>query len=189
MSTKNNNLKQRQKLNGFESNYTRQKNPYAKAELKQRFGKNRSPDFLAQFLIKIYAEKGVGWDQLNNYISLHLRDVVARDPTRSSKDLGTARGNIMKELERGTMTWKNFVGKLRLIRIRDIDFQLTLTDDRGETTVHRASYLDSTIPLAVDRGIDELLKIHDELEKMDETYGDDDNADAETEDPSEGFFD
>lgn len=189
MSTKNNNLKQRQKINGFESNYTRQKNPYAKAELKQRFGKNRSPDFLAQFLIKIYAEKGVGWDQLNNYISLHLRDVVARDPTRSSKDLGTARGNIMKELERGTMTWKNFVGKLRLIRIRDIDFQLTLTDDRGETTVHRASYLDSTIPLAVDRGIDELLKIHDELEKMDETYGDDDNAEEEMKDPSEGFFD
>jgi len=47
------------------------------------------------------------------------------------KERSSARGNLKKELDRDTMTWKVFLRGLEIIGAKKLKIQLTLTDSNG----------------------------------------------------------
>ncbi|MEY6748620.1 hypothetical protein AB9A94_14590 [Escherichia coli] len=104
-------------------------------------------DFLTEFLLQIYTERGIGANQLNSYITRHMRDVKKRHPDKTNKDISSIRGNVIKELNRGSMPFRNFMNKLRLIRAREVTFTISITDSVGYTTTHTKRYFDATIPV------------------------------------------
>lgn len=111
-------------------------------------------DFLTQLLLQIFIERGVGAQQLNQYISQYMRSSRIRAPYKTNKDITSIRGNIVKELNRGSMPFRNFMSKLRLIRIMEMEFTVTLTDSRGYKTVHTKTCRDSTVRPEEDNELD-----------------------------------
>ena len=87
-------------------------------------------DFLTEFLLQI-----------------STRDVKKRHPDKTNKDISSIRGNVIKELNRGSMPFRNFMNKLRLIRAREVTFTISITDSVGYTTTHTKRYFDATIPV------------------------------------------
>lgn len=87
-----------------------------------------SDSILASFFKEI--RRGISFQTYARNIEMYLNtrsDLIQRIKERSS-----ARGNLKKELDRETMTWKVFLRGLEIIGARKLKIQLTLTDSQGQ---------------------------------------------------------
>lgn len=89
---------------------------------------SNSESILASFFKDI--RSGISFQTYARNIEMYLNtrsDLIHRIKERSS-----ARGNLKKELDRDTMTWKVFLRGLEIIGARKLKIQLTLTDSQGK---------------------------------------------------------
>jgi hypothetical protein len=57
------------------------------------------------------------------------------------KERSSARGNLKKELDRETMTWKVFLRGLEIIGARKLKIHLTLTDSQGQDKTYEKTVI------------------------------------------------
>ncbi len=72
------------------------------------------------------------------------------------KERSSERGNIIKELERGDMTWRGFHKHIRFLKIKRLHIRLTLTDHNEISTIHEYGATISSI----NEDIEALSEVH-----------------------------
>ncbi len=89
---------------------------------------SNSDSILASFFRDI--RRGISFQTYARNIEMYLNTRV--DLMHRIKERSSARGNLKKELDRDTMTWKVFLRGLEIIGARKLKIQLTLTDSQGQ---------------------------------------------------------
>lgn len=89
---------------------------------------SNSDSILASFFRDI--RRGISFQTYARNIEMYLNTRV--DLVHRIKERSSARGNLKKELDRDTMTWKVFLRGLEIIGARKLKIQLTLTDSQGQ---------------------------------------------------------
>lgn len=89
---------------------------------------SNSESILASFFKDI--RRGISFQTYARNIEMYLN--TRTDLMHRIKERSSARGNLKKELDRDTMTWKVFLRGLEIIGARKLKIQLTLTDSLGQ---------------------------------------------------------
>lgn len=90
---------------------------------------------LAKFYRKIIRELGVTHEAITPMLDRMLRNRFGQQPL-TLREFTSARGNLMKELMRPTMSWKVFCKGLRLLGVTAFKIELTLTHPKKVATLH-----------------------------------------------------
>lgn len=101
---------------------------------------------LSRAFRKIMAEMGVTMELWEGNMKRYLQDPRNRIP-QNSKDISSARGNLVKELVRGDMSWKVFVKALKFLGPKSVRLKLEITWWNNRTTIHEIPVHTSDVDL------------------------------------------
>lgn len=90
---------------------------------------------LSRVFRKIMADVGVNTETWPRYMKHYLQDPKNRI-AQNSKDISSARGNLVKELLRPEMSWKVFMKGLRFLGPKRVKLNIECEWWNGKTTVH-----------------------------------------------------
>lgn len=98
---------------------------------------SNSESILASFFKEI--RRGISFQTYARNIEMYLN--TRSDLMQRIKERSSARGNLKKELDRETMTWKVFLRGLEIIGARKLKIHLTLTDSQGQDKTYEKTVI------------------------------------------------
>ena len=97
--------------------------------------KSGGPDhILASLFRTILFEMGITTTRFNTLLERYV--TRARIP-RNSKDISSARGNIVKALNKPFMSWKTFIKGMVLVNAKKLTIVLHVEHASGKVTIHK----------------------------------------------------
>lgn len=90
---------------------------------------------LARLFRTILKDHHVGYDQFSKSVTSYLNREQASAP-RSKKDQSREKGNLVKELNGSSFTFKNFTKALRVLNPVSAELSITLRWRRGQVSTH-----------------------------------------------------